>query len=121
MNDVLVAVAGGSVIGVIAGGIFDLIKMKIGRKYEKEDNRDNFKTAMTEAMQVLLLDRIKYVGQTYIARGCVTFEERMILGKMHESYKGLNGNGDCDILMKEVDELPLKLTTSNPVKEGVCL
>lgn len=66
-------------------------------------------TAQSEAMKYVLLDRIIYIGQSYIKHGEVTFDERKRLREMHTVYHdGLHGNGDADHIMDAVDALPLK-------------
>ena len=54
-------------------------------------------------------DRIRHLGQKYIADGSVDFDDRRILNQMHKSYHdGLGGNGDLDNIMGEVNKLPLR-------------
>ncbi len=65
--------------------------------------------ALRDAQKCVLLDRIIYLGQSYIAAGEVDFDDRKRLRDMHNSYhNGLKGNGDADQIMKSVDSLPLK-------------
>lgn len=62
-----------------------------------------------EALKLMMLDRIIHLGQSYIDKGSVTFEERKRLRDMHNCYhNGLEGNGDANLIMEAVDELPLK-------------
>lgn len=63
-----------------------------------------------EALRVVLLDRIQSLGQEYVNRGEITFDERKRLRDIHTVYHNppLNGNGDADLIMKQIDELPLK-------------
>ena len=57
----------------------------------------------------MLYDRIRYLGQAYIAAGEIDFDDRRVLNDMHRSYhNGLGGNGDLDTLMAEVNGLKLK-------------
>lgn len=64
--------------------------------------------ALAIGVRVILMDRIRYLGQEYIKDGEVDFDDRRLLNQMHSVYHNtLGGNGDLDILMKEVDELPL--------------
>ena len=70
-----------------------------------EDKTD----AQSEALKYILYDRIRYLALAYIADGEIDFDDRRILNEMHRSYHdGLNGNGDLDTLMAEVNRLPLK-------------
>ena len=65
--------------------------------------------AQTEALKFVLYDRIRYLGQAYISDREIDFDDRRILNEMHRSYhNGLGGNGDLDVLMTEVNTLPLK-------------
>ena len=60
-------------------------------------------------LRVVLLDRIQYLGQSYLADGEISFDDRRRLHRMHDAYHtGLNGNGDLDVIMAQVDRLPLK-------------
>lgn len=65
--------------------------------------------ATADGMKFVLLDRILYLGQSYIKNGEVSFDDRKRLGDMHTVYHGsLHGNGDADKVMDGVYELPLK-------------
>ena len=60
-------------------------------------------------LRVVLLDRIQYLGQCYLADGEISFDDRRRLHRMYDAYHtGLNGNGDLDVIMAQVDRLPLK-------------
>lgn len=66
--------------------------------------------ALVEADRVILLDRIRHLGQSYIQKGEISFDDRRIFHMMHDAYhNGLNGNGDADLIVEAVDELPLTL------------
>ena len=70
-----------------------------------EDKTD----AQSEALKYILYDRIRFLATSYIKDGEVDFDDRRILRDMHKAYhNGLNGNGDLDLLMNEVDGLDLK-------------
>ena len=59
--------------------------------------------------RVILMDRIRYLGQRYAQDEEVDFDDRHLLHEMHSVYHNiLGGNGDLDILMEEVNNLPLK-------------
>lgn len=65
--------------------------------------------AQSEALKFILYDRIRYLGQAYIAEEEIDFDDRRILNEMHRSYHvGLHANGDLDNLMRDVNALPLK-------------
>ena len=94
---------------------------KVERKQEEAERQVALKTeerlgcienttaSLKEAMKFMLYDRIRYLGQAYIADKAIDFDDRRILNNMHHTYHyGLGGNGDLDTLMVEVNHLPLK-------------
>ena len=65
--------------------------------------------SLREAQKCVLLDRIIYLGESFIRDGSIDFDDRRRLREMHNSYHyGLGGNGDADAIMKTVDGLQLK-------------
>ncbi len=81
-------------------------KKEIEKKLKDLDTQN---TAENEALRVILLDRIRHLGQSYIAAGEIDFDDRRIFHMMHSVYHdGLGGNGDADLVVEAVDELPLK-------------
>lgn len=64
--------------------------------------------AQTEALKLIMLDRILHLGQGYIAKGSISYDDRKRLHDMHKCYHdGLGGNGDANLIMEEVDDLQL--------------
>ena len=58
---------------------------------------------------MLLYDRIKHLGNSYIHKEYVTSEELEDLTAMHQIYhNNLNGNGFLDDLMSRVKNLPIR-------------
>ncbi len=65
--------------------------------------------AVAKAERVVLLDRILYLGQSYIDKGEISYDDRKRFHDMHNCYHtDLGGNGDADLVVEGVDELPLK-------------
>lgn len=115
-------------LGFLGGGIgVEIIKAVAGRldfkrrrRAAKEDQQSmdmeqelnclkQTVAAIKDGMKFVLYDRIRFLGQAYIADGEIDFDDRRILNNMHQSYhNGLDGNGDLDNLMGEVNRLPLK-------------
>ncbi len=131
MTDVLIAMLTGGVVVAIIEGVREALKWYRQRKAAKEDKAEakaDYKQqqqdkkieerlgvierrskAQSEALKFILYDRIRYLGQAYIAEGAIDFDDRRILNDMHHSYHyGLEANGDLDTLMDEVNHLPLK-------------
>ena len=126
----IAALTGGTIVAIIEG-VREALAWKRKRKAEVEDRAENkaeyeakksdenvskkvenLETkvdALVEANKFILYDRIRFLGQAYIDAGEIDFDDRRILNNMHKSYHyGLNGNGDLDVLMGEVNHLPLK-------------
>lgn len=75
---------------------------------ERLDKIEQNIASVMEGQRYILLDRIRFLGLAYLQRGGISFDERRHLHQMHSVYHNkLNGNGDLDELMSEVDELPL--------------
>lgn len=108
---VIVAIVAGlaAVIGGLITQLGEGIRQKRKRKYDKADVKDKDITALKAGLKWVLYDRIRFLGQHYISVGAVDFDDRRILNEMHKSYHdGLGGNGDLDVLMREVNALPLR-------------
>lgn len=85
----------------------DKAEFKKIKQWEK--NMEDKVNALINADMLIMLDRIRYLGQRYVADNEVDFDDRRILNQMHKSYHDdLGGNGDLDELMKAVNALPLK-------------
>ena len=131
IKDILIALVSGGVGAAVIKLIGDGLLWKRNRKAEKEDRAEQKKEdaekraalqmeerlktiesktdAQSEALKFILYDRIRYLALAYIADGEIDFDDRRILHDMHRSYhSGLHGNGDLDILMNDVNGLPLK-------------
>ena len=64
---------------------------------------------LTIAMRMLMYDRIKHLGNTYLDRGSISSEELADLLAMHKVYhEALSGNGFLDTVMDKVKALPVK-------------
>lgn len=120
---VITGVTGAAVIKLID----NVVQWKLQRKAAKEDrtlddDRAEIKkikqwekdmedkvNALINADRYIMFDRIRYLGQKYVAEKEVDFDDRRILNQMHDVYHNeLGGNGDLNKLMKAVNTLPLK-------------
>lgn len=118
--EVLIALlSGGAAVALIEG-----LREWLGRRYEQRARKEALaqrkieerltameeqNIAQSEALKYILFDRIRFLGQAYIAAGEIDFDDRRILNSMHAVYhSGLKGNGDLDNLMRDVNALRLK-------------
>lgn len=117
----------------VGAGIMTIIHMCMKRKWEKEDKQEAKTDTLAEikaelatlskkldsvsndlahlkvAEKAILAERIKQIGTKYIEAGEVEFEDRRNLHCLHDAYHNdCGGNGDFDLLMEDVDDLPLK-------------
>ena len=119
-STLLVALLGSSALAATVAGFFEMLRFRRERKAKKEDSAElNIEkrlntietqtAAQSEALKYIMYDRIRFLGQEYIAEGEIDFDDRRILNAMHSVYhSGLNGNGDLDNLMRDVNALRLK-------------
>lgn len=85
-------------------GVTAIILAILQRKWTKDDKSD----AIVEALKVLMVDRVRHLGQAYIAAGSISLSDKEALGEMHRAYKALGGNGHLNTIMAEVEDLPLR-------------
>ncbi len=116
MNGNLSAILSASVLVAIIEGVREYLTWRRNRRDSKDENAEgrikNVEErilALADGVKYILYDRIRYLGQAYIADREIDFDDRRILNNMHKAYHtGLGGNGDLDTLMSEVNRLPLK-------------
>ena len=102
--DWAVELFGGAAGAAIVAGLFSLAQSRKAKKERQEDKRD----AHNKALRYLMLYIIQERAKAHIKAGVITLEERRSLHHWHDLYHyGLDGNGDADALMAEVDHLPL--------------
>lgn len=62
------------------------------------------------AQRVIMKDRIRYLGTCYIYAGEISIDDKSTLHEMHDVAEDLELNGSLDVVMGEVDSLPIKST-----------
>lgn len=100
---------GGSAVAAVVNQIGETIRQKRAQEYKTESAENETLSAIKEALKWVMYYRIRIDGQNWIKEGSIDYDNRRILNEMHRCYHvGLDGNGDLDNLMKEVNSLPLK-------------
>lgn len=132
---IILSIIGGATGAAIVNALYNRWRFKAERKAHKEDKAEEKKdktaelqesykrvscqlqemdselAAQSEALKLILLDRILHLGASYITAGEITLDDRSRFHAMHNCYhKGLHGNGDANLIVEAVDELPLKIT-----------
>lgn len=106
----------GMLLSAVTGsGVATIVLAVMRRKWEKEDQKKDRRTALdhridaiVDALKVLMIDRVRYLGEKYIADQQISLANKENLKDMHKAYKALGGNGHLDTVMNEVDELPIR-------------
>lgn len=94
------------IAAVTSAGVMGLIQFFVTR----HDKQKAEASAETKALRYIMLYIIQERGKEHLIDGQITLEDKRAIHKWHELYhEGLGGNGDADLLMKQVDALPLKL------------
>ena len=107
------------IIGLVFSFAQQLTMWKLNRKADKEDKAELNIEERIKALEAkvdglsigqksILHDRIKWLGMGYIAARAIDIDDRRDLLEMHRAYHANGGNGNLDMLMEEVEKLPLK-------------
>lgn len=108
---VLAGASGAALIKLIDGVIQWKLKQKENQQNQaqinSEKDHDDIQV-LKDGLMAIMLDRIQYLCKSYISDGEIDFDDRKRLHIMWDVYHGLGGNGDLNILMGTVDNLPLK-------------
>ena len=97
----IVAVVGSS-------GISSIVVAVLQHHWTKKETADTRIDALVDAQKVLMVDRIRHLGQDYIKAGFITLPDKENLVAMHNAYKALGGNGHLKTVMEEVDRLEVR-------------
>ena len=98
---ILLAVVGSS-------GVASVVVACLQRRWAKEDKGDERIDALVKAQQVMMIDRVRYLGRCYIQDGSIAITDKENLHAMYSAYKALGGNGHLETIMSEIDRLEVK-------------
>lgn len=93
---------------ISSSGIASIVVALLNRHWSKKDREDSRIDALVSAQQVLLIDRIRYLGKSYIQAGEIALADKETLNEMYGAYKELGGNGHLNTIMTELDKLEVK-------------
>lgn len=88
-------------------GFTGLFLAILNRRWSKKDENNPLKVAV----RALLMDRIEYLGECYIYAKEIRLEDKENMHRLYNAAKGLGMNGDCALILSEVDKLQLKEKT----------
>lgn len=90
------------IVAVIASsGFWAFVNGVIAARKEK-------KSLERRALVALLHDKLYCACQEYIKQGHISADDYENLTYLYEPYIAMGGNGTCERLKKEVDNLPIK-------------
>lgn len=89
----------------IGSGIMSIVLACLNRRWQKKDKGDERVNALVTAQKVLMIDRVKHLGKSYIKAGEISLDDKETLQEMYKAYKALGGNGHLDATMEEVKHL----------------
>ena len=88
-------------------GVMAILLAWFQRRWQKSDDRDGRLRALVEAQKVLMIDRVRHLGGSYMEAGSITLEDKETLREMYAAYKALGGNGHLATVMGEIERLPV--------------
>ena len=87
-----------------SSGLTAIVLAVLQRKWSCQDRQD----AIVAGLKVLTVDRVRYLGRSYINNHSISLEDKENLQEMYRAYKALGGNGHLETVMAEVERLPLE-------------
>ena len=106
---ILLAIVGGAAGAALINQVGESLRERRRRKDITEDRENSDMAAVKAALKWVLYDRIRFLGQAFLREGEIDFDDRRLLNEMHRCYHdGLGGNGDLNVLMEAVNNLPLR-------------
>lgn len=90
-----------TIIGFVVTGLLGFFIGKF-KDYKKRDE------AQQEALKCILRSNITSKYYVYTELGEIPYYEKENIDKMHEQYKKMGGNSYVDIIVAELNKLPIK-------------
>ncbi len=97
--EIILAVIGSNALFAFIQFLITRHDLKYKTQTEAEINQSNMILGLGH-------DKILYLTDRIIMRGCITMKERSNLKYLYEPYKKLGGNGDCEIGYEQCKKLP---------------
>lgn len=89
-----------TIIGFIITGVLGYLSAKV-KEYKQKD------TQQQKALMCLLRSSITSKYYVYKEIGSIPYYEKENIDKMHEQYKDMGGNSYVDIIVDEINKLPV--------------
>lgn len=89
-----------TLVGFVVTGILGYLSAKV-KEHKKKD------TQQQKALMCLLRSSITSKYYVYKEIGSIPYYEKENIDKMHEQYKDMGGNSYVDIIVDEINKLPV--------------
>ncbi len=100
------------IIGILGAGIGSGIMMIfhaiLQRRWQRQDKSEEKMDAQTEALKVIMVDRVKCLGREFINQRYISLDDKETIKEMYHAYKRLGGNGHLETLMDEINRLEVR-------------
>lgn len=93
---------------ISSSGVASVVVACLQRHWSKKDRGDARIDALVTAQQVIMIDRVRWLGMKYIRDGYIALPDKENLHSMWTAYKALGGNGKLETIMKEIDRLEVR-------------
>ena len=113
MDDALIAILSGTAGAALIKLVDGIIQFRLQRKAKQEDSAKEADNKLHDdidslrgCMMIIMFEHIREFCERHMELGYMDIDARRRLSLMHQKYKGVDGNGDGDRLVKEAYELP---------------
>lgn len=89
-------------------GIFNLATVILQHRWNKQEKKDSRLDAIVAALTVIMIDRVRFLGRSYIRDGSISLSDKENIRGMYKAYKALGGNGHLETVMDEVEDLEVR-------------
>lgn len=90
-----------------SSGVMTFIIFLIQRRDERKRREEANSSDQARMLVGLGHDKILYLTDKYVRRGCITLKEKGNLKCLYDPYRDLGGNGDCEIGYDACTRLPV--------------
>lgn len=99
-REIIIAIIG-------SNALFSFIQFLITRHDLKHRIQSDAEKNQSDMILGIGHDKILYLTDRIMQRGCITMKEKRNLNPLYEPYKRLGGNGDCKIGYDACNALPI--------------
>jgi hypothetical protein len=99
-QEIIIAIIG-------SNALFSFIQYLITRHDLKHRTQSEAEKNQSDMILGLGHDKLLYLTDKLIQRGCITMKEKRNLNSLYEPYKRLGGNGDCKVGYDACQDLPI--------------